>query len=52
MYVTGRVKSTSVRNSTSFLYGINNKKIVALWARDQQNINAVSSRVQPHLHVR
>jgi hypothetical protein len=30
-----------------FVYGIDKEKTVALWARNQQNISAVSSRVQP-----
>jgi hypothetical protein len=28
------------------------KKVLALIICDQQNVSAVSSRVQPHLHVR
>jgi len=51
MYVTRRIKSTSVRERTSFVYSTNNEKLVALPARDQQNISAVFSRVQPLLHV-
>jgi len=47
-----RKVKTLLRDRTLFVYGINNKKLVALLMRDQQNINAVSSRVQPQLHVR
>ena len=47
MYVTRRIKSTSARDRTLFVYGINKEKTVALSPRDQQNSNAVSSRVQP-----
>jgi hypothetical protein len=42
----------SVADGTTFVYAIDKEKIVALLPRDQQNINAVSSRVQPQLHVR
>jgi hypothetical protein len=49
MYVTHPIKSTSVPERTLFVYGINKEKLVALPARDQDNMSAASSRVQPQL---